>query len=775
MKEMLFSLRKLKVMAICLVLFAVLIPIHSVAAEEAIQNSTDGGSGIGTTPLGDYWTDGSEAAKSLNDYLLAVTDETSPDYIPEENRIAVFDLDGTLMCETYPFCFEYMVFSDYALNHAEEMPEDVLAVAQEIKDATGGEKPSGMSTRQASAAAIAYKGMTMPELAKVVEDFKSSEAWGFTGMTRGEAWYKPMVELFGKLQENGFTLYVVSATERNIVRQVVAGTLNIPPSHVIGTEYGYTATNQGDEADADYTFQPDDKIVFDGNYFGENAKTSKVDAIVREIGRQPVLAFGNSSGDLAMEVYTISGNPYRSAAYMVLADDAEREYGDPDGAAEKKESYEKMGLRTISMRDDFRTIYGDGVMKDDTARYQLEQVVALSRHNLRAPLASNGSVPQELTPHKWMKWTAPSSELSVKGGIQETSMGQYFRKWMDKEGLIPENSIPEEGEVRFNARDKQRCRATARYFASGMLPLADITVEYPSESNNLKDFMSPKLKFYSDDFAVDATAEAAALCGDGGFNGATDKLREDIKLIMDTVDMKDSKVYRSGKYGDLLTDGSGYKLEEGKEPEITGALKTANQMADALILQYYEEPDAKKAAFGHDLTKEDWGRIGGLMTKFMELRYGVPMVSVNVTHPLIQELESELKNEKRKFSFLCAHDCIVFMTLCALGAEPYTLPDCIESKTPMGVKILFERWRDREGQAWYRAELVYRTTEQIRESSELTLDNPPEKYNLSFEGVATNEDGMISEADFFGMFDRTLAEYDHLVNEYTEKKLDTAA
>ena len=115
------------------------------------------------------------------------------------------------------------------------------------------------------------------------------------------------------------------------------------------------------------------------------------------------------------------------------------------------------------------------------------------------------------------------------------------------------------------------------------------------------------------------------------------------------------------------------------------------------------------------------------------------------------------------------------MTLCALGAEPYTLPDCIESKTPMGVKILFERWRDREGQAWYRAELVYRNTEQIRESSELTLDNPPEKYTLSFEGVATNEDGMISEADFFGMFDRTLAEYDHLVNEYTEKKLDTAA
>ena len=366
MKEIVFMLRKKLVMAICLALFAALVPINLAAAEGFDYNPTDSGSRIGTALLTDYWMDNSKAAESLNEYLRAVTDETSPDYIPRENRIAVFDLDGTLMCETYPFCFEYMVFTNYALNHSEEMPEDVLAVAQEIVDATGGEKPSGMSTRQAAAAAIAYKGMTMAELAKVVEDFKSSDAWGFTGMTRGEAWYKPMVELFEKLQKNGFSVYVVTATERNIVRQVIAGTLDIPPSHVIGTEYGYTATNQGDVADADYTFQSKDQIVFDGNYYGENAKTSKVDAIVREIGQQPVLAFGNSSGDLAMEVYTITDNPFLSAAYMVLADDAKREYGSFDGTAAKKTSYEEMGIGVISMRDDFATIYGDNVEKKQT-------------------------------------------------------------------------------------------------------------------------------------------------------------------------------------------------------------------------------------------------------------------------------------------------------------------------------------------------------------------------------------------------------------------------
>ena len=86
---------------------------------------------------------------------------------------------------------------------------------------------------------------------------------------------------------------------------------------------------------------------------------------------------------------------------------------------------------------------------DEEDGYTLEQVVVLSRHNLRAPLSSNGSVPQDLTNHEWIKWTANSSELTMKGGIQETNMGQYFRKWLDKEGLIAENSIPEDGEVRW--------------------------------------------------------------------------------------------------------------------------------------------------------------------------------------------------------------------------------------------------------------------------------------------------------------------------------------
>ena len=315
------------------------------------------------TSLGS-WSANSASLKKLTDFVEAATDEKGASYIPPEDRIAVFDLDGTLMCETYPWCFEYMVFADYALNNPDyKAPSDVAAVAQEILDSAWGKKPEGMSTRQAQAAAVAYAGLTPQELESYCTKFKESKADGFEGMTRGEAWYKPMVEVVGYLQANGFDVYVVTATERNIVRAVVAGAIDVDPSHVIGTEYGYKATGQGDEADGDYTFKAGDEVVFDGTYEGENAKMSKVDAIVREIGKQPVLAFGNSSGDVAMMSYTISKNAHPSAAFMVLADDADREYGDAEKAAEKRAEWEKEGFTVFSMHDDFATIYGDGVTK----------------------------------------------------------------------------------------------------------------------------------------------------------------------------------------------------------------------------------------------------------------------------------------------------------------------------------------------------------------------------------------------------------------------------
>ena len=92
---------------------------------------------------------------------------------------------------------------------------------------------------------------------------------------------------------------------------------------------------------------------------------NKVSAIVREIGRQPVLAFGNSSGDSAMLNYTINGNKYKSAAFFLLCDDLERELGNLGKAEKCRKLADENGWIPVSMRKDFVTIYGDNVTRVD--------------------------------------------------------------------------------------------------------------------------------------------------------------------------------------------------------------------------------------------------------------------------------------------------------------------------------------------------------------------------------------------------------------------------
>ena len=746
-----------------------------------------------TEELFSQWNQDASSLQALIEYVEAVTDEASPDYIPPENRIATFDMDGTLMGELAPTYLEVMLLTDRILADPSYRPDDeMLEFGRLTRDhALDKSFPDDYDYEFSYHQAKAFAGMTLDEYADFITRFLLKDADGFTGMTYAEAFYLPMAEVVEYLQENGFKCFVVSGSDRFIVRTFIEGMLDIPSENIIGSDTALEASGQGDTDGIEYVFTGEDTLLRADELLVKNLKTNKVLQIAQEIGSQPVLSFGNSSGDVSMNNYALSNNRYRSAVFQLVADDDIRDYGNPENGEALREKWEALGYHVISMRDDWKTIYGEDVVKtgefhwladyaDDriaeveAARtaaeedpYTLEQVVMLSRHNLRAPLSSNGSVPDELTPHTWIQWTANSSELTMKGGIEETSIGEYFRKWLDQEGLIPENTVPEEGEVRFVARDKQRCRATARYFAAGLLPLADIEVEYPSDDNGTEDFMKPVLHFYSDEYAEDAAAQVAAMGGDEGFDGIAQQTQDVIRLIMDTVDMQDSEIYKSGKYGDLLTDGSGYMMEEDKEPDITGAIKTAYQVADALILQYYEASDATEAAFGHVLTEDDWAAIGQFMTTCLEMKHGAPLVALNITHPLLQELEGELKNDQRKFSFFCAHDCTVLGTLSALGAELTALPDSIETKTPIGVKLMFERLRDPQGQAWYRVSLVYRSTEQIRSGEMLTPDNPPMKYVLSFEGVESNEDGLIAEADLFRLFDQSIGVLDELEEAYS--------
>ena len=273
-----------------------------------------------------------EALTALQEFVTDVTDPNSPNFIKEEDRIATFDMDGTFVGELYPTYFEYNMLEYRALDdptYKDKAPEDVKEAAQNIRDFVreGKKLPDAFDMKHAYAAAKAYAGMTVAEFDAYVKAYAAKPANGFKGMTYGQSHYKPMLEVFNYLKENGFTFYVVSGSDRFMTQ--------------------------------------DEDLVRTDELIIKNLKTNKVLQISQEIGKVPVLSFGNSSGDCAMHNYCLSNNKYRSAAFMLIADDDVRDHANREKALNLGQQWREAGYYVISMRDDFKTIYGDGVEKTD--------------------------------------------------------------------------------------------------------------------------------------------------------------------------------------------------------------------------------------------------------------------------------------------------------------------------------------------------------------------------------------------------------------------------
>ena len=396
--------------------------------------------------------------------------------------------------------------------------------------------------------------------------------------------------------------------------------------------------------------------------------------------------------------------------------------------------------------------------------YQLEEMVILSRHNIRSPLSGNGSALGNLTPHTWFRWTSGPSELSLRGGQLETMMGQYFGQWLESEGVIKDKNtyIPAEGEMRFYANSMQRTIATAQYFSSGMLPVANVTIEHKFAPSKMDPVFHPQLTFMSDAFRTQAMKEISAMGGQKGLQGINDKVENNYRIIEKALDLKDSPAAKKDGLTKFRSDDLQILLEINKEPAMKGSLKQANSASDAFILQYYEEPDKIKAGFGHKLTQKEWEEIAGIKDVYGDVLFTAPSVAVNVAHPLLQEVSRELAVPGRKFTFLCGHDSNIASVLAALEAEEYDVPQSIEKKTPIGSKLVIEKFKGKDGKAYAALSIVYQTTDQLRDRTALTLDNPPMIYPIRLKGLKANSDGLFQLEDLQARFDKAIRAYDAL-------------
>ena len=303
------------------------------------------------------WNEGRARAAILS-LVERTTTPGSPDFVPVAERIAVFDNDGTLWSEQ-PMYVQLAFAIDRVKALAPQHPE--WATQEPFASILRGDAGAALAGGERAVAEIVmatHAGMTTEEFEAIVKAWLDTARHPRTGRPYTEMVYQPMVELLAYLRANGFQTFIVSGGGIDFMRPWTERVYGVPPERVVGSSLA-TAFEHRDGTTV-LVRQP--KIAFIDD------KAGKPVGIESHIGRRPILAFGNSTGDREMLEYTTIGRPGARLGVLVLHDDGVREvaYGPAEGLPNThigtftQSLYDEAlrnGWVVVRMKDDWRTVF----------------------------------------------------------------------------------------------------------------------------------------------------------------------------------------------------------------------------------------------------------------------------------------------------------------------------------------------------------------------------------------------------------------------------------
>ena len=305
----------------------------------------------------DSWHDG-PTKSAIIDFVGRVTSAGGPEFVAPDERVAVFDNDGTLWCEK-PMYIQLDFIVRRLIEKATAEPS--LTSQQPYQAACSGDlKWFGNAITKhyqgddadlkvlAAGIMSLHESMTVEEHAARVTAFFAEATHPTLGRPYRTCTYQPMVELLGYLEEHGFTCYIASGGGRDFMRPITGAIYGIPPERVVGSSQGLRF--EGTEGAGDLLIEPVLDVFDDG--------PEKPIRIWNRIGRRPILAAGNTNGDDEMLQYS-GTNSSPSLRIVVLHDDADREFAYTAGAERVLEHARAYDWTVVSMKDDWTTVFGD--------------------------------------------------------------------------------------------------------------------------------------------------------------------------------------------------------------------------------------------------------------------------------------------------------------------------------------------------------------------------------------------------------------------------------
>lgn len=301
------------------------------------------------------WNDNSANKQAIIDFVESVTDKKSDSYVPVEERIATFDMDGTIVVEKKVWL--ELAVAVYRIDN--ELSDDEKLVAQKnqlLKNIAMDSEPEDTGDLIAEVTGKAFQGMSQEDFIAYMNEFMQEEKPDFPGLTYKDCFYKPMLELIQYLQENDFTVYIVSGSERGVVWGAASEVVMLPRSQMIGADITLSAETESSlNASGHSVFEPEDTLIRGLGFTQSSVGINKVYNIYHQIGIRPILACGNTDGDFSMLNYAKYNPNHAGLALLINHDDDEREYQYNVNAWDAMA--EQYGWNVISMKNEFDCIF----------------------------------------------------------------------------------------------------------------------------------------------------------------------------------------------------------------------------------------------------------------------------------------------------------------------------------------------------------------------------------------------------------------------------------
>jgi haloacid dehalogenase-like hydrolase len=301
------------------------------------------------------WND-TATRQAIVNFVSAVSDPASKDFVPPADRIATFDNDGTLWCEK-PLPIQL----DFIMRRWVEMANENPALRDQQPWKSAVEKDyawlGGVITKHyagddsdmpalINGLSGAFAGLTIEDYAARAGSFLHTQSHPTLKRSYTQCGYAPMVELLRYLEAHGFANYIVSGGGRDFMRPTSEELYGIPPERVVGSSVSLQFQAKDDGGDV--VTQPHLDFLDDGPV--------KPTRLWSRIGKRPILAAGNSNGDIPMLQF--ANKPPRSALrLLVLHDDAAREFDYTGGAEKSLQLAKQYGWTVVSIKNDWKTVF----------------------------------------------------------------------------------------------------------------------------------------------------------------------------------------------------------------------------------------------------------------------------------------------------------------------------------------------------------------------------------------------------------------------------------